>query len=62
MQLNLVKIKCPVCKKLHQDNDKYFPFCSSRCRLVDFGGWLDEEYRISEPVRDEINEKKIASE
>jgi len=22
------------------------PFCSSRCRLVDLGRWLGEEYRI----------------
>ena len=23
-----------------------YPFCSSRCRLVDLGRWLGEEYRI----------------
>lgn len=23
-----------------------FPFCSTRCQLVDLGRWLDEEYRI----------------
>jgi len=23
-----------------------FPFCSTRCQLVDLGRWLDEDYRI----------------
>lgn len=23
-----------------------FPFCSSRCQLVDLGKWLGDEYRI----------------
>jgi endogenous inhibitor of DNA gyrase (YacG/DUF329 family) len=23
-----------------------FPFCSDRCRLLDLGKWLDEEYRV----------------
>jgi len=24
-----------------------FPFCSSRCKLVDLGRWLGEAYRIA---------------
>lgn len=24
-----------------------FPFCSSRCQLVDLGKWLDGDYRIA---------------
>jgi hypothetical protein len=27
------------------------PFCSERCKLVDLGKWLGEEYRISEPLQ-----------
>jgi hypothetical protein len=30
-----------------------FPFCSSRCRLVDLGRWLGEEYRIPVAEADE---------
>lgn len=26
------------------------PFCSRRCQLIDLGKWLNEEYRISEPL------------
>lgn len=50
--------KCPMCEKVVpstssidegkcQINAVHFPFCSERCRLVDLGGWLDGEYRMS---------------
>ena len=29
-----------------------FPFCSTRCQLVDLGRWLGEDYRI--PDRDTV--------
>jgi len=28
-----------------------FPFCSSRCKMVDLGKWLGGEYVIPEPIR-----------
>ena len=27
------------------------PFCSSRCKMVDLGKWLGEDYKITEPLR-----------
>jgi hypothetical protein len=39
---------CPICGKPvppHAQN-RAFPFCSDRCRLLDLGKWLGEEYRI----------------
>jgi endogenous inhibitor of DNA gyrase (YacG/DUF329 family) len=27
--------------------NRAFPFCSDRCRLIDLGKWLGEEYRIA---------------
>ena len=45
-------VKCPVCR---QENELFAtplgPFCSPRCKLVDLGKWLGEEYRVSEPLR-----------
>jgi len=45
-------IRCPICDR---ENDFFAapvgPFCSPRCKLVDLGKWLGEEYRISEPLR-----------
>jgi endogenous inhibitor of DNA gyrase (YacG/DUF329 family) len=29
-----------------QMNAAFFPFCSERCRLIDLGAWLDEDYRL----------------
>ena len=29
-----------------------FPFCSSRCQMIDLGRWLGEEYRV--PDRDTV--------
>ncbi|NOZ63381.1 MAG: DNA gyrase inhibitor YacG [Caldiserica bacterium] len=47
------KVRCSYCKKeiTWQEGDPlppYFPFCSARCKLVDLGSWLEEEYRIKE--------------
>jgi endogenous inhibitor of DNA gyrase (YacG/DUF329 family) len=27
------------------------PFCSARCKMIDLGKWMGEEYRVSEPLR-----------
>ena len=40
--------KCPICEvpaKPRAENAA-FPFCSPRCKAIDLGKWLDEEYRI----------------
>jgi uncharacterized protein len=45
-------VRCPICgaATAWRDNPQR-PFCSSTCRLIDLGGWLDGRYRI--PPRDE---------
>ncbi len=49
-----------MCKKRLEDVAEDFPhrpFCSSRCKLVDLGNWLDERYRISTPASaDDVGE------
>lgn len=42
------KVECPVCKKAVKPlaENRGFPFCSMRCRQVDLGRWLGEEYRV----------------
>ncbi len=38
---------CPICKKkLKGAKGEAKPFCSARCRQVDLGRWLNEEYRV----------------
>jgi endogenous inhibitor of DNA gyrase (YacG/DUF329 family) len=39
--------KCPTCNRQVQWQDNPFrPFCSERCKLVDLGKWVTEEYRV----------------
>ena len=45
--------RCPNCgQPVHAGpEDRWRPFCSERCKLVDLGRWLDGEYAIpAEPV------------
>lgn len=40
-------MKCPNCGKPTVWKDNPFrPFCSERCKLIDFGHWADEEYTV----------------
>jgi len=45
-------LKCPICgvevPYVFIDEVPYRPFCSRRCKLIDLGRWLNEEYRVSE--------------
>ncbi len=46
-----MKRQCPICKsELAEPPEKRaLPFCSERCKLVDLGRWLGEDYVIAEP-------------
>jgi endogenous inhibitor of DNA gyrase (YacG/DUF329 family) len=40
-------IKCPTCgKKVEYSGNEFRPFCSERCKLLDFGAWADEEFSL----------------
>jgi endogenous inhibitor of DNA gyrase (YacG/DUF329 family) len=40
-------VKCPHCgKETEFAGNEYRPFCSERCKLLDFGAWVDEEYNL----------------
>ncbi len=41
-------VKCPNCQADVEWNDKAFyrPFCSKRCKLIDFGDWAEERHNI----------------
>jgi endogenous inhibitor of DNA gyrase (YacG/DUF329 family) len=44
-------VKCPICGRENDLTAEPFgPFCSPRCKLIDLGKWLNEEYKISEPL------------
>ena len=45
-------VPCPICGKPSPPRaagNRAFPFCSPRCKLLDLGKWLDEDYRVPGP-------------
>ena len=47
-------VACPSCGKdvPWEPKQKWRPFCSERCKLIDLGEWLSEEKRIpGEPAQ-----------
>ncbi|WP_037586060.1 DNA gyrase inhibitor YacG [Stenoxybacter acetivorans] len=39
---------CPVCGKSVQwlPENRFRPFCSERCKLIDLGAWINENYPL----------------
>ncbi|MBF6569962.1 MAG: DNA gyrase inhibitor YacG [Candidatus Binataceae bacterium] len=46
-------MRCPICRRSVDSSpaNKFRPFCSERCQLVDLGTWAGEEYRIEGQTR-----------
>ena len=40
-------LDCPKCgSKTQWENNEFRPFCSARCKNVDFIAWATEDYRL----------------
>lgn len=52
-------VKCPICgRPTEYEGNEFRPFCSERCKLLDLGAWIDEEYKL--PVESsEIDEADL---
>lgn len=53
-----VLLRCPICgEPVRYVKGKplppHFPFCSSRCKMVDLNKWLNEEYVLSRELTPE---------
>ncbi|HYG21878.1 MAG TPA: DNA gyrase inhibitor YacG [Verrucomicrobiae bacterium] len=49
-----MQVRCPHCRRVGNWLEaKSAPFCSSRCKLLDLGKWLNQEHAISSPLREE---------
>ena len=42
-------VKCPTCGTAVEwvPDNKWRPFCSDRCRLIDLGAWATDQYRVA---------------
>jgi len=57
----IVKIICPICKDTTTwEENPWRPFCSERCKLIDLGKWVSDEYKI--PIKSEEEIEGIAEE
>jgi len=47
------QVPCPTCGKLAawSKQNRWRPFCSERCRLIDLGAWFEGAYRA--PAEDQ---------
>lgn len=54
------EIKCPQCGLLTFYNleNKFRPFCSERCRLIDLGEWASESYKVSHASNDKDHDNQ----
>ncbi len=45
-----MKYTCPICDRaftVGETPPSSLPFCSSQCKMVDLGNWLDEKYKLA---------------
>lgn len=44
-------VRCPQCGHLtaYSTSNPWRPFCSERCKSMDFGAWASESYRVPTP-------------
>jgi uncharacterized protein len=62
------KVTCPRCGNAapFTPDNKWRPFCSERCKLIDLGAWGSERYRVAtdegpEPAEDPASPKPRGS-
>jgi hypothetical protein len=58
-------VKCPQCGQpaVYAESNKWRPFYSQRCRLIDLGEWASEGYQIAaEPSLNELSSGMTAEE
>ncbi len=45
----VLQLQCPICANACEwEGNRWRPFCSERCRLIDLGAWIDEEYTVGQ--------------
>ncbi len=51
-----ITVNCPTCSKQidWQPEQRWRPFCSERCKLIDLGEWASESYNINGEAENEF--------
>ncbi len=47
-------VRCPACRgdSVYASTNPYRPFCSDRCKSMDFGAWASESFKLPEQQPD----------
>lgn len=55
----MTTVNCPTCEKevIWSPENKYRPFCSQRCRLIDLGEWANGNRTIAGDSDDVMSEE-----
>ncbi len=49
-----MEVSCPICHKIIEwEGNRFRPFCSERCKLIDLGYWATESYRVPSKSEEE---------
>ncbi|WP_143870316.1 DNA gyrase inhibitor YacG [Catenovulum sediminis] len=53
----MLKVQCPTCDTQVEwkEANKFKPFCSHRCKLIDLGEWASESNVIAGPSANELD-------
>lgn len=56
MTEKLMIVDCPTCGQPVEwgSQNRFRPFCSARCKLIDLGDWATEKYRVPTSENDPI--------
>ena len=56
-------VPCPRCggASPFTPQNKWRPFCSERCKLIDLGAWANESYRVPAEEQDPPDEEASAT-
>ncbi|MBI2316083.1 MAG: DNA gyrase inhibitor YacG [Betaproteobacteria bacterium] len=48
-------VNCPQCGKPVEwsPENRYRPFCSERCKMIDLGAWANESYRVPDKTSEQ---------
>jgi uncharacterized protein len=54
------RVSCPTCGKAVAwlPENRWRPFCSERCKLIDLGEWASERYRVPASEASESSEER----
>ncbi|OSI12095.1 DNA gyrase inhibitor YacG [Neisseria canis] len=44
----VLMVKCPTCgaEVAWVADNRYRPFCSERCKMIDLGAWANEDFKV----------------